>query len=321
MQNCRLVEQHALPQRQGEAADASEIQPRLGLGQRDREQRRLRQPRRHDCSTPSIGSVNNASNYNLFFSPDGPTRSRFTWSGQAYVGIDPFRAATAQDANSIFADPRLISPRSGNLHVKAGSPVLDAGNPAYTANGELDIDGRSRPLGGGWTSGAGAWLNNGGRPEFRPRMVPFREDIAERGIQFRATNHVRRGTGQKDWRTFCSRLERGDFITSPVSPRLLGTAMRLEIAGSHPEYPPLNSESNEDSISDRTHGHPPPYRYTDYDNCLPDPSRSPPVRHFPDRFTSPVVAHRPACFGELPWPSFGTGAHRPHTGPFEGTYR
>jgi Right handed beta helix region len=93
------------------------------------------------------GSVNNASNYNLFFSPDGPNKSRFTWSGQAYTGMGTFRAATAQEVGSIFADPTLISPRSGNLRVKAGSLVLDAGNPAYTASGELDIDGRPRPLG------------------------------------------------------------------------------------------------------------------------------------------------------------------------------
>jgi hypothetical protein len=93
------------------------------------------------------GSVNNASNFNLFFSPDGPVKSRFTWSGQAYTGMDAFRSATGQDAGSIFADPRLIRPGAGNLRVNAGSPIVDAGNPAYVANGETDIDGRPRPIG------------------------------------------------------------------------------------------------------------------------------------------------------------------------------
>jgi len=101
-----------------------------------------------------FGSVDNASNYNLFYSPDGPTKSHFTWSGQAYIGLDTFRVASAQDANSIFADPRLISPASGNLRVKLGSPVVDAGNPAYVTNGETDIDGQLRPLGAAVDIGA-----------------------------------------------------------------------------------------------------------------------------------------------------------------------
>jgi hypothetical protein len=145
VQNCRLAN-NTLYHNGKASADASEIH--LGWGSDNVIENNIVSGNRGaELLDADIGSVNNASNYNLFSSPDGPTRSRFTWSGQTYVGIAPFRAASAEDANSIFADPGLISPRSGNLRVKAGSPILDAGNPAYTANGELDIDGRSRPLG------------------------------------------------------------------------------------------------------------------------------------------------------------------------------
>ena len=89
----------------------------------------------------------NVSNYNLFFSPDGPGRARFAWGGPVLNGFGAFGAASG-DATSRFADPLLGRPSKLDFHLRAGSPAIDAGDPAFVPGvGELDIDNQPRVLG------------------------------------------------------------------------------------------------------------------------------------------------------------------------------
>jgi len=87
----------------------------------------------------------NTSNYNVFFSPDGPARSRFTWSGVPLVGFAAFQTAGGQDLASPFANPLLRRPTALDVHLAATSPALNAGDPAFVASaGETDIDAQPR---------------------------------------------------------------------------------------------------------------------------------------------------------------------------------
>lgn len=91
------------------------------------------------------GNVDNTLDYNLWFAPGGAGAALFTWNGTPYTGFAAYRSGTGQDAHSTFADPLLVSPATGDAHVGAGSPAINAGDPAFTAApGEVDLDGQPR---------------------------------------------------------------------------------------------------------------------------------------------------------------------------------
>ena len=88
------------------------------------------------------GNVGTVLDRNLWFTTGAP---RFLWNGTEHAGLAAFRAATGQEANGLFADPRLVAPAAGDVHLGAGSPAIDAGDPAFVpAAGETDVDGGPR---------------------------------------------------------------------------------------------------------------------------------------------------------------------------------
>lgn len=92
---------------------------------------------------------------NLYFSAGGPTRASFGVLGTTYTGWAAYRSATGQDAHSRYADPRLRRPARGDLHLRPGSPAVDAGLPVSARwVGHLDIDGQPRVHGAGIDIGA-----------------------------------------------------------------------------------------------------------------------------------------------------------------------
>lgn len=91
------------------------------------------------------GNVNNVLDYNVWWAPAGAGGGVFIWNGTSYGGFAAYRAGTGQDASSLFADPLLVDPAAGDLHLGPGSPALDAGDPAFVPGaGETDIDGQMR---------------------------------------------------------------------------------------------------------------------------------------------------------------------------------
>jgi hypothetical protein len=89
------------------------------------------------------------SDYNLFFSGLGTRFSRFKWFGSLMIGFNAFRAASGQDVHSIFASPLPLRFINGTLHILSTSPAVNAGDPSVIgADGEVDIDGHPRVLGG-----------------------------------------------------------------------------------------------------------------------------------------------------------------------------
>ena len=85
---------------------------------------------------------------NLYFARGGPARASFGVLGVTYTGWQSYRNATGQDAHSRYADPRLRHPVRGDLHLRAGSPAIDAGLPVRPRwVGRRDIDGQHRVQG------------------------------------------------------------------------------------------------------------------------------------------------------------------------------
>ena len=94
------------------------------------------------------GNTGNTIDYNLWFADAGAAAARFVWNGTEYAGFAAYRAATGQDAHSLFADPGLANPGGGDFHLSGSSPAIDAGDPAFVADpGETDLDGGARVLG------------------------------------------------------------------------------------------------------------------------------------------------------------------------------
>lgn len=74
--------------------------------------------------------------------------------GKTCTGFDAYREATGSDAHSLFADPHLVDPAGGDLHLGAGSPAIDAGAQAPAQHADLiapcvttDVDGDPRVQG------------------------------------------------------------------------------------------------------------------------------------------------------------------------------
>ncbi|MHB9036936.1 MAG: choice-of-anchor Q domain-containing protein [Armatimonadota bacterium] len=60
--------------------------------------------------------------------------------GDDYLG-------TVQGIGDICADPKLVAPQYGRVHLQSGSPCVDAGNDSVVGNGSTDIDGQGRVQG------------------------------------------------------------------------------------------------------------------------------------------------------------------------------
>jgi hypothetical protein len=88
------------------------------------------------------------SDYNVvmdrFTTDDGDTR----------LTLAQWRSQTGQDTHSLIATPAalFVNPSAADFHLSATSPAIDRGTSAGAPT--RDLEGRTRPLGGGWDIGA-----------------------------------------------------------------------------------------------------------------------------------------------------------------------
>jgi len=84
-----------------------------------------------------------ALDHNLYFvAGDGsPT---WVWLGTEYASFAAYRQASAQEGNSLLADPQVIDASAPDLHVASTSPAIDAGINLAGVIGVVDFDGRPR---------------------------------------------------------------------------------------------------------------------------------------------------------------------------------
>lgn len=89
------------------------------------------------------GNTQNSLNYNLWYSSQNP---EWVWRGTGYTSFGSFQAASALEAQGLFANPQLADPNNGDGHILAGSPAENSGNPSSNAaeNGSQDWDGQAR---------------------------------------------------------------------------------------------------------------------------------------------------------------------------------
>jgi hypothetical protein len=92
----------------------------------------------------------NVVDRNLFFAPGGGTGGTWIWKNVTYTTFASYQAASGNDAHSLIgSDPLLANAPSGDLHLLAGSPAINAGeNLPADQMGTLDIDGGARLVGG-----------------------------------------------------------------------------------------------------------------------------------------------------------------------------
>jgi hypothetical protein len=85
---------------------------------------------------------------NLFYSDAGAGGSSWVWLGTEYASFANYRAASGQDAHSLFAAPQFTDPAVPDLRPLTGSPAIDAGsNPGAAIVGAIDFAGSPRVTG------------------------------------------------------------------------------------------------------------------------------------------------------------------------------
>jgi hypothetical protein len=99
----------------------------------------------------AIRSTGCAVDYNLYYAPTGAVGTDGT---TLYTTLAAWRSFLGQDSHSLSADPLLVAPASGDLHLQASSPAKDKGNPSTAGLPVTDAEGYARGTGAGVDMGA-----------------------------------------------------------------------------------------------------------------------------------------------------------------------
>ncbi|MFN2427662.1 MAG: choice-of-anchor Q domain-containing protein [Candidatus Binatia bacterium] len=100
-------------------------------------------------------NTGNVIDHNIYFSAGGAASSKWTWTTTSHTGFAAWQAATGNDMNSMFVDPMLVSPATGDLHLGPGSPAVGAAVALLPlVAGTEDIDGTPRVSGAAADIGA-----------------------------------------------------------------------------------------------------------------------------------------------------------------------
>lgn len=78
----------------------------------------------HNYTQVAAAPTSCAMDYNCFYGSSGSTP--FKWAGTSYNFAD-YKTASSQDAHSLNAAPLFVNAGTGDFHLQAGSPCIDAG--------------------------------------------------------------------------------------------------------------------------------------------------------------------------------------------------
>ena len=92
----------------------------------------------------------NVVDHNLYFAVSGGSNGTWIWKNVTYTTFAAYQTASGNDANGFVGlDPLLVNPTSGDLHISAVSPAINAGENLPSAQmGTMDFDGNPRIIGG-----------------------------------------------------------------------------------------------------------------------------------------------------------------------------
>jgi hypothetical protein len=94
-------------------------------------------------------------NDNLYFAAAGAAAAQFEWNHTLYKSFASYRAATGQDAQSLFADPEFQNAAALDFDIQPGSPAFTAGaDLGASVIGTVDFAGNPRTTGVAVTIGA-----------------------------------------------------------------------------------------------------------------------------------------------------------------------
>ncbi len=99
-----------------------------------------------------LANTGNTVDYNIYYGTGSANDPQWQWKDVQYDSFSSWQNATGNDKNSLYSDPRLQNPESGDLHIQTDSPAIDRG--VAVAGLADDIDGDIRPMGAGMDVGA-----------------------------------------------------------------------------------------------------------------------------------------------------------------------
>ena len=93
-----------------------------------------------DCKDRRVGNIGvydsapatTTADYNLVW--QSGAGAEYTWGGTAYSSQQSLTAATGQEANGLFLDPKFANAGAGNFQLTAGSPAIDSAIPPSPAS-------------------------------------------------------------------------------------------------------------------------------------------------------------------------------------------
>jgi hypothetical protein len=95
---------------------------------------------RMDGGAPTV-----TMDHNIYYFPSGSNAVKWTFDQKDYASFEEYVAATGNDQNSRFADPRFVDPDAHDFHLHSDSPARNGGDdlgPGVV--GDFDLDGRPR---------------------------------------------------------------------------------------------------------------------------------------------------------------------------------
>lgn len=82
---------------------------------------------------------------NLYYSPDGPAKVKWSLDSKDYASFQDYVKATGDDRHSKFADPNFVDPAAHNFHLQKDSPAVGSSvNLGPDIVGSEDLDGSPR---------------------------------------------------------------------------------------------------------------------------------------------------------------------------------
>jgi hypothetical protein len=95
---------------------------------------------RMDDGAPTV-----TMDHNIYYFPSGSKAVKWTFDQKDFATFEEYVAATGDDKNSRFADPRFVDPDAHDLHLQTDSPARHGGEDLGAGiAGDRDLDDRPR---------------------------------------------------------------------------------------------------------------------------------------------------------------------------------